>query len=155
MIYLWDISLETVTATNTVSSSFLASASNPINDLDQVMKLNHLYIAIYLMQICHKASESATSVSHLTSPTPALAGFVQLDGIEFHPRSVRSSHSATSPSPPFQGYSNPGILAASSSAPALATPPGPFWRRFLMLNKSSASVGTSNRWKIPRIDNIL
>jgi WD40 repeat protein len=155
MIYLWDISRETITATNTVSPSFLALASNPIGDLDQVMQLNHLYIAAYLMQICRKASESTTSVSHLTSPTPALAGFGQPDGIEFHPGSVRSSHSATSPSLPSQGYPTPGILAASSSAPALATPSKSFWKRFFMLDRSSASVGTSKRWKIPRIDNIL
>jgi WD40 repeat protein len=154
-IYLWDISRETVTATNTVSPSFLTSASNPMNDLGQVIKLNHLYIAVYLMQICHKASESATSVSHLTSPRPALAGFGQPDGIEFHPGSVRSGHSATSPSLPSQGYPTPGILAASSSAPALATPSKSFWKRFSMWDRSSASVGASKRWKIPRIDNIL
>ncbi|KAJ8592681.1 WD40 repeat-like protein [Rhizopogon salebrosus TDB-379] len=135
-IYLWDISRETVTATNTVSPSFLTSASNPMSDLGQ-------------------ASESATSVSHLTSPTPALAGFGQPDGIEFHSGSVRSSHSATSPSLPSQGYPTPGILAASSSAPALATPSKSFWKRFFMLDRSSASVGTSKRRKIPRIDNIL
>jgi WD40 repeat protein len=155
IIYLWDISRETVTATNSVSPSFLASASNPIDDVDQVMKSNHLYIVVYLMQIYRKASESATSVSHPTSSTLASAGFGQPDGIEFHPGSVILSHSATSPSLPSPGHSNRGILAASSSTPALATPPGPFWRRFFMFNKSSASVGTSNQWKIPRIHNIL
>jgi hypothetical protein len=115
------------------------------------------YVATYLLQIYRKASESATSVSDLTSITssPALVEGGLPDEIEFHPGSVRSHHSATSPSLPFQGYSNPGILAASSSAPALATPSKSFWKRFFMFNKSSASVGTSKRWKIPRIDNIL
>jgi WD40 repeat protein len=155
MIYLWDISRETVTATNAMSPLSLASASNPISDLDQVMKLNYLYIAVYLMQYYRKASESATSVSHLASPTPALAGFGQPDEIEFHPGSVRSRHSVASPSLPFRDYSNPGIIAASSSTPVLATPSKSFWRRFYTLNRSSASVGTSKRWKIPRIDNIL
>jgi WD40 repeat protein len=46
MIYLWDISRETITATNTVSPSFLALTSNPIGDLEQVMQLNHLYVAV-------------------------------------------------------------------------------------------------------------
>jgi WD40 repeat protein len=111
-------------------------------------------------------SEASGSRDAATSPSPSLPpqghsnheipSLVRIsppvelmDGFQM-PSEAINSHDATappSPSFPSQGSSHPHIAAASASTTVLSSSPKSFWKRFPMLNRSSAS-GDSKRWKL-------
>jgi WD40 repeat protein len=72
MIFLWDISQESIIATAYVVSppSLISPASHMISGLDQVMNSGLLYIAAHLMEITVKPSAGShyTNMAHAASP---------------------------------------------------------------------------------------
>ncbi|KAG2741405.1 WD40 repeat-like protein [Suillus brevipes Sb2] len=176
-IFLWDISQESTTMIHAVSPSFVSPASNITSYIDQPSENFHSH-SHSLSASSTPASnyppygtefplETVGSRDAATSPSSSLPPQDQsLHEILFP---VRTSPPVELPeriqvpldtitsrdaSPSFPPRGSSQFIAASASTPVLASPPKSFWKRFPMLNRSSASVG-SKRWKFPRFGTIM
>ncbi|KAG2741393.1 hypothetical protein P692DRAFT_201268717 [Suillus brevipes Sb2] len=118
-------------------------------------------------------SETVDSRDAATSPSPSLppqghpnhdipspvhiSPPVELtDGFQVTLEVINSRDAAASPPPLLlpEGSSHPQVATASTSTLSLSSPPKSFWKRFPVLNRSTAS-GDSKRWNFPRMGSIM